>query len=158
MSITIKNLTKDLKSVDLNDLLSSWRWLVQNPKQVIIVSTLGDLFTIENDNSIHWLQTDLGTYSKVAENLEEFYDMLGYEENIDNWFLPLLNEKLITAKKPLKANEIYSCIKPTILGGVLSPENIHVVNMSVHFAFTGALHEQIKDLPDGTAVNIKFTQ
>jgi hypothetical protein len=33
-------------------------------------------------------------------------------------------------------------------------ENIEPTDVSVHFAFTGQICEQIKNLPDGTKVNI----
>ncbi|MFH5972291.1 T6SS immunity protein Tdi1 domain-containing protein, partial [Clostridium perfringens] len=65
-------------------------------------------------------------------------------------------EKLITAGKTLKENEVYSYKKLPVIGGAYSIDNIDPTDMSVHFAFSGQICEQIKDLPDGTKVNIKY--
>lgn len=43
-----------------------------------------------------------------------------------------------------------------VLGGDYSIENIDPVDISVHFAFTGQICEQISGLPDGTKFNIKI--
>ena len=55
----------------------------------------------------------------------------------------------------LKPNEVYSPLKMAVLGGTYEVSNFKPTDMSVHFQFTGSICEQIKDLPDGTHVNIK---
>jgi hypothetical protein len=67
-----------------------------------------------------------------------------------------LVEQLITAGKTLKESEVYSFKQMPVIGGEYSVDNIEPTDMSVHFAFTGQISEQIKDLPDGTKVNVKF--
>ncbi len=123
--------------------------------EVVLISSMGDIFLSGKDDAIYWLQTNDGTLSKVADNLKIFEVLLKDEDNIDNWFLPLLIEKLVVAGKILGENEVYSFKKLPVLGGDYSIENIDPTNMSVHFTFTGCICEQIKDLPDGTHVKIK---
>ena len=60
MSLTIEQLTKNLKNVDIEDILSCWQWLVADMKTVITISCLGDMFLLGKDNAIYWLQTDTG--------------------------------------------------------------------------------------------------
>jgi len=122
---------------------------------VVTISNLGDLFLLGDDNAIYWLQTDSGELTKVADNLEQYQQFLADEEKIDNWFLPSLIEELMTAGKTLTENEVYSYKKLPVIGGAYSVENIEPASMKVHFEFTGLICEQIKDLPDGTKVNIK---
>jgi hypothetical protein len=55
----------------------------------------------------------------------------------------------------LGKNEVYSFKKLPIIGGEYSVDNIEPTDISVHFTLTGMIHEQIKDLPDGTEVQIK---
>lgn len=123
---------------------------------VITVSLLGDIFLMGNDSKIYWLQTDTGEMTQIAESYEQYQDFLNKDENIENWFAQALVEKLITEGKVLKENEVYSYKKIPVLGGSYSVENITPTDISVHFAFSGQICEQIKDLPDGTRVNIKF--
>ncbi len=156
MSLSSKDLTKDITKIDLDDILSSWQWCMKEMKKVVLISAFGDLFLVGKDDAVYWMATDTGSIAKVADNLEQFNKLLNEEENIDNWFLPLLVEKLQTVGKILKENEVYSCIKLPVIGGEYSVGNIEPTDMSVHFSFSGQICEQIKDLPDGTKVNINF--
>ena len=125
-------------------------------KGVTAISALGDIFLLGNDGAVYWLQTDAGDLTKVADSLEQYEQFLSDEEKVDNWFLPLLVEKLLAAGKTLKENEVYSYKKLPVIGGEYSVENIEPTDMSVHFAFSGQICEQIANLPDGTKVNIKY--
>jgi len=156
MTLTLKDLTKDIRKIDTDDVLSCWRWLLPDTKKIVTISCLGDLFVARKDNSIYWLQADCGDLTKVADNLEEYQKLLTDEDKLDNWFLPLLIEKLLDAGKILKENEVYSYLKIPVLGGEYSVDNIVPTDISVHFAFFGQVCEQIKDLPDGTEIKIKF--
>jgi hypothetical protein len=154
MIFTLKELTKDINSVDSTDILSSWHWLIGEIKGVHTITVLGDLFLIGKDDGIYWLQSDFGELTKVAKNNLQFQKLLFDEEKLDEWFLPGLVEKLINAGKILKKNEIYSYKILPVLGGDYSVENIKPTDISVHFAFCGDICEQIKDLPNGTKINI----
>ncbi len=158
MKLSIQELTKDISNIDIEDLLSCWQWRLADVKAVVMMSYLGDLFLLGNDDGVYWLQTDSGALTKVSDNIEHFQQMLTEDDKIDNWFLPSLIEKLIESGKPLKENEVYSYLKPPFLGGAYSVENLQPADISVHFAFTGQICEQIKDLPDGTKVNIKVNK
>jgi hypothetical protein len=152
----LEQLTKDIKNVDIEEILSCWQWRVSDMKAVVTISCIGDIFLLGYDDNIYWLQTDSGDLTKIANSLEEYQIMLRDEENIDNWLLPLLVEKLVAAGKTLKQYEVYSYKILPVIGGEYSIDNIDPKDMSVHFAYSGQICEQIKDLPDGTKVNINF--
>ena len=156
MNFTLQDLSKDITKIDQPDILECWLWSLHDIKRIVIVTLLGDLFVEANDNSIYWLQTDSGDLNKVADNIQQFQELLNDESNLDNWFLPLLIEKLLIAGKTLKENEVYSYLKLPAIGGEYSIDNIKSTDIAVHFAFSGQICEQIKDLPDGTKVNIKY--
>jgi hypothetical protein len=156
MSLTLPDLTINFQDLDLEDIFSSWQWLLAGQKSLAILSKMGDMFLIGEDNRVNWLQTGVGTIDKVADSLEDFVQMLADEANVDNWFLPSLVEELIRVGKLLKNHEVYSFINPPILGGDYSVDNFMPVDISVHFAFAGQICEQVRNLPDGTKVNIKY--
>jgi hypothetical protein len=158
MNLTIKDLTKDITQVDIADIASSWQWKLADMVSVVAISCLGDFFLQGQDGAVYWLQTDYGNLTKVANSLSEYQQLLLNEEQADNWFLPQLVEQLRTAGKFLKANEVYSFKVLPALGGEYSVDNFEPTDMSVHFAFTGQICEQIKDQPEGTPINsIKLT-
>jgi hypothetical protein len=156
MTLTINQLTKDISTIDIDDILSCWTWKTAGMKAVAAMSVLGDLFLVGRDDAVHWLQTDGGELTRVADDLPQFEQYLGDEEKVDNWFLPLLVEQLIAVGKTLKENEVYSFKKMPVIGGEYSLNNIEPTDISVHFAFTGQISQQIKDLPDGTEVDINY--
>jgi len=156
MTHSLQHLIKDITNVDIDDFLSCWQWRLIDIRGVVTISCLGDLFLLGQDNAVYWLQTDSGDLTKISDDLEQYQLYLTDNDKIDNWFLPLLIEKLISAGKTLKENEVYSYKKLPVIGGEYSIDNIEPTDMSVHFAFSGQICEQIKDLPDGTKVNIKI--
>jgi len=156
MTLTINQLTKEISSIDIEDILSCWKWKVADVKAVAAMSVIGDLFLIGQDNAVYWLQTDGGAFTKVADDLQQFRPHLNDDDKVDNWFLALLVEQLLAAGKTLKENEVYSFKKPPVLGGDYSAGNIEPTDMSILFGFAGQISEQIKDLHQGTKVNIKF--
>ncbi len=158
MDIELDDLTINVAPIDYNDVLSCWKWLTGDIKRIILVSVIGDLFLELEDGSVKWLNAGEGTFTKVANSVAQFQLLLQNDDNIDNWFLPLLVEKLITGGKVLKEGEIYSFRKPPVLGGEYSFDNFEQTSISVHFAFSGQICEQIKDLPDGTPVKINFSK
>jgi hypothetical protein len=155
MTLTLQQVTKDLTNVDPGDLLSCWKWKVGDMKTIVVISVLGDLFLIGEGAAVYWLQTDSGNLIKVADSIQQFETYLKDSEKFDYWFLTPLVEKLIGTGKLLKQDEVYSYKKIPVIGGEYSVDNIEPTNMSVHFAISGQICEQIKDLPDGTKVSIK---
>ncbi len=156
MKLSLQELTKDITNIDIKDILSCWHWCLADMNAIVMMSCIGDLFLLGDDKSVYWLQTDSGTLTKVSDSIEQFQQYLIEEDKLDNWLLPSLVQQLTDAGKLLKENEVYSYLKPPFLGGAYSVENLQPTDISVHFAFTGQICEQIKDLPDGTKINIKF--
>lgn len=93
----LTNLIKDIGKIDTEDIRSAWQWLLNDQKSVILISSIGDMFLLGTDDNIYWLQTDGGTLTKVADNINQFENFLSEEDKVDNWFLPLLIDKLINA-------------------------------------------------------------
>ncbi|MBN9386313.1 MAG: DUF1851 domain-containing protein [Chitinophagaceae bacterium] len=154
MNYTLQDLTIDFQDIDLEDICSCWQWRLSTLKNLVLISKMGDMFLLGKDDGVYWLQTDSGELTKIAQSLDHFEQLLADEANIDNWFLPLLLEDLIVAGKVLKENEVYSYRKLPVIGGEYSIDNIDPVDVSVHFAFSGQICEQIQNLPDGTKVKI----
>ena len=55
----------------------------------------------------------------------------------------------------LTDKNLYGYKKLPALGGEYEPDNFELTDIEVHFELSGQIHKQIKDLPDGTKVNIK---
>jgi hypothetical protein len=158
MNLLLDDITIKIPQHNECDLIDAWAWLIKDIKQILLISKMGDMFFSANSGYIHWLATDDGTLTKIADNQAEFEQLLKDDANIDNWFLPLLIEKLMIAGKLLKYNEVYSFKKLPVIGGEYAIDNLEPTDISVHFTLTGFIHEQIKDLPDGTKIRLSVVE
>ena len=156
MEINVDDLTVKFQK-DISDRLTeNWTWLIGTDKKVIMISAIGDMFLMADNKSIYWLDVGLGKVEQIATDIEEFKTKLKNVEKVNDWFMIDLTTELRSDKK-LKDGQLYSYKKLPVIGGDYSVDNFEPADMEVHFSFTGQIHQQIKDLPDGTRIDkIKF--
>lgn len=153
MHITWNDLTINFQGYDENDLLEQWRWLVGDKMQLILVSSLGDMFLGNAQGQICWLDAGTGHLEQVAESQQDFEQRMQQRENADQWFVPQLVGDLIASGIRLGPGQCYSYKKPPVLGGEIEPGNFEPADLSVHFSILGQIHRQVKDLPPGTKIS-----
>jgi hypothetical protein len=151
MRITWNELTISPAGVDFDDLLSDWRWLVGEEYQPVVISALGDLFLRHDDGRIFWLNTGWGQLTEVAESGEEFKKLMVQPNNAAEWFIPNLVGDLLSSGKKL-GGRVLQLSNSAGLGGEINPDNFEPTSLSVHFSVLGQIHEQVKDLPEGTPI------
>ena len=149
-----KDLSIDFSHIDINRLMDSWYWLIGKDKTPILMTSIGDLFFSDEEGKFYWLDVGGGTFEKVAESISEFNKKLRDNHQIDEWFLLGLVERIKASGLKFKEGELFSYKKLPILGGEYEPHNFESKNIEVHFDLSGQIHKQIKDLPDGTKVEI----
>lgn len=155
MSIGLDEITVSLEGIDGAALLLTWRWLVPQSLEPILLTAMGDLFLLDPaSGEVHWLDVASGELTVVASSGEELEELMCEEENAQNWFMPEAVTALRKAGSVLEEHEVYSLEHPAILGGEFKPDNITPTNVYVHFNLHGQIHEQVKDLPDGTEISI----
>ncbi len=152
--MNFQELLKDKSKIDLADICEAWQWLIADQKEVILVTIFGDLFLFGPSGEVNWLDTSTGKLTQVANDIEDFKVQLQVAENFDNWFLSWLHDDIENSGIKLSDREVFSFKINPILGGQYTFDNIEPVDISVHFQLTGQICEQIKDLPDGTKINI----
>lgn len=158
MKINWADLQVNFSNIDQNRLLESWNWLIGNDKRPILISSIGDLFLADENGICYWLNVGEGILERIAESVEEFKVKLNNNEQVDEWFLIGLVEKLKENGLELRDNHLYGYKKLPVLGGEYEPDNFELTDIEVHFELSGQIHKQIKYLPEGTKVNITTTK
>lgn len=158
MTIKFSDLTKDISEINEDEIFSDWTWLVGQPKKVLIVTKFGDLFFTDMNDEVYWLDTGAGLVTKVAESIEHFEETAKDKEKFTEWFLTDLYLQLQEQEILLQDNEVYSFQTLPILGGRYSADNFKPTDISVHFAITGQICENLKDIPDGTKIKLKIDE
>ena len=152
MRITWNELTVNFQKHGAEVLLRDWRWLLGDSMQLIMVSSLGDMFLANATGQISWLDTGTGKLQQIAASADEFNQLRQQRQNAEQWFIPNLVGDLMTSGVRLAPGQCYSYIKPPILGGEIQPANFKPCDLSVHFSILGQIHKQVKNLPPGTKI------
>lgn len=154
VAITLNDLTVNFQHLDREALLSDWRWLIGPTKQPILLSALGDAYLQDTeDGSVYLLEVGGGAMEPVAGSVDEFRSLLGDREFVMSSFVPSLILELRAAGKTLAPGQIYSFQHPPVLGGEYSGDNLEPTDIAVHFSVLGQIHQQVKDLPEGTPID-----
>jgi hypothetical protein len=146
----------DHSGLDWPQLLSDWAWLLPSEITVWLMNRFGDLFLILPDGTVQMLDVGAGSLTKLAENRDDFCRRIDEDDNAEDWLMIPLVDRLVAAGIHLQPGQCYSLLTPPILGGDYTVENTVVLPITEHFGVYGSYHEQLRDVPDGTQVVIKF--
>lgn len=152
MRITWNELTVSPDDLDLDGLLSEWRWVVSESFHPVVISALGDLFLRHDDGRIYWLSSGWGQLTEVAKDAEEFKRLMVEPENAESWFMPNLVGDILMEGQRLGPGECFGYKLPPVLGGEYEPDNFEPTDLQVHFGILGQIHRQVKELPPGTPI------
>jgi hypothetical protein len=154
VAITLDDLTVNFNHLDREALLSEWRWLIGPRKQPILVAAIGDAYLQDpDDGTVHLLDVGGGALEQIAASVDEFRELLGDRDFVTDAFVPSTIVALRNEGKTLAAGQVYSYVKPPVLGGTYSTSNLEPTDVSVHFSILGQIHRQVKDFPEGTPVS-----
>jgi hypothetical protein len=145
----------DHQNTDWATILANWAWLLPEEMTVWMMNRYGDLFLIFDDGSIHMLDVGAGTIDRLANDKDDFCAKIDQGSNANQWLMIPLVDRLVEADKLPSEGHCYSFVIPPLLGGQYSVENSVTLRIAEHYSVYASIHQQIKDLPDGTEVRLK---
>lgn len=156
MKVNLDDLTVKIKDVSVDKLIADWTWLIGTDKTPIMVSAIGDMFLQDDYKRIYWLDVGVGELKLISERIQDFEEKLKNIEQVNQWFMIDLISELRLSDKQLNKGQLYSYKKLPIIGGDYTVDNFAPLDIVEHFRYTGAIHKRIKDMPDGTKVEIRI--
>jgi hypothetical protein len=144
------------ESLGVPDPLAEWRWKLGGAAKIVALSRSGDAFVAQVDGTIWWLDTGAGEFTEVAPSSEAFSQLLDQPASAARLLLAPVVEEFIRLHGPIPAGKCLGFTQLPVLGGSYSIENRWLSPAVEHFGLTGEVHRQIRDLPDGTRVNIRI--
>ena len=154
MSITMNDLTVNSSHLNQSELLVDWFWLIGERKLPILITAMGNAFLQDVDNgTVHVLDPGEGKLRYVAASMEEFQNLLAdrafvYAELMVEGFAGLQR-----AGSVLAPGQVFGFKQPPVLGGSFDLDNLEATDIEIHFSFSGQIHEQVRDLPEGTVIS-----
>jgi hypothetical protein len=147
----------DHSSLDWNELLEEWDWLLPSKFSIWLLTRAGDLFIQRPDSSIMMLEVGGGELSLVADSSDDFYAKIDEPDQARDWLsIPVIDD-MTNEGHVLDSGRCFSYRHLPVLGGSYGIENRVSLPIREHFGAWGSIHRQIKDLPDGARVIIQPT-
>lgn len=153
MAITINDLTINPSGLDRENLLSDWEWNAPEKLLPVLVTAMGDVFAQGESGVVYYLDAVAGTIEPIAKDGGDFQTLLSDKDFVVDHFFPSRVISLREAGLKLEPQEVYSHKTPLVLGGADDIDNVEVSHVAVYLGMMGQIHEQVKNLPDGTPIN-----
>lgn len=150
MRATWKDLTFLPSDEALRELREQWGWLVPAESTPFMFSAMGDVFYESAAGEVFWLDTGRGAYERVAGSREQFLVVL--RDKAEEWLLASLVDELLQKRGLLQPEQCYGFKTMPILGGKYEVSNLKAMSAAAWYGFSGYIHRQISELPDGTHV------
>ncbi|HEY6266810.1 MAG TPA: hypothetical protein VIX11_00810 [Candidatus Acidoferrum sp.] len=144
--------------LDVDRLLSAWRWLYPQPLALVAKSAFGDLFLRDEAGKVFKLDIAIGQMTEVAGSEIEFRDLARAQEKREQWFAE--KDELAAIEHGLKPNHD-QCIAfktPIVFAEAGTPNNAYVGSLYEQVSFLGDLHRQLSQLPDGSKVQLRVVK
>lgn len=140
--------------LDVEKLLTEWRWLCPSPMTLVARNAFADLFLRNEAGAIFRLDVGVGTLTKAANSLAEFIELAETQQKRQDWFAES-DEKAYAARglRPT-ASQCIGFSVPLVFAEAGSPDTPYVADIYDHVLFLGDLHRQISSLPDGTKIRL----
>jgi len=160
----------DHAGLDWPKLLSHWAWLLDDEMEVQpwLMNRFGDLFFVDEEGVVLWLNITDGEVSEVASSVDEFFELLESEDDSEDeedlgndagdWFLMGLVDEAAEAGLQLGPAQCYGFKDLPVLGGEFEASNLYLSSIEKYWAFCGSVHAQIDGLPDGAEVEIDIPE
>lgn len=137
------------------DLLAEWRWLLGGQPRFRGWSAAGDLFYSDEHGQVWRLDAGAGQRECVASSDQAFEQLLADPQETEELLLLPVVRAFEELHGTLGDGHCLGFNTLPVFGGTYTVENRCVVLVAEHASFTGDVHRQIRDLPDGTAIRIK---
>jgi hypothetical protein len=141
----------------LEEVKQAWGWVGIDPVELVTENEFGNLI-IKDAKDQFWRLCPEDVYCEiVANSIAAYNELIQDEEFLDDWFMTTMVEEAKKSLGELKPDRKYHLVIPGVLGGEYTGKNIKTVPFIELIRFSGDLGKQIKDLPDGSEIELKTT-
>ena len=148
----------DVRQNDMNPLLESiakgWSWKLGCPVDLLETNHFGNAIVTNSEGSYYRIMPEEWSCELIATSFEEFTELRKSVEFVHDWEMRHLVTIAESALGPLTESQVYCLVKPGILGGTYTEDNIRKISLRETLDYSGYMAEQIKDVPDGENVEI----
>ncbi len=140
----------------IEEISRSWGWTGLVPLRIVKRNLFGNLL-VEHENGTVWRITpEELTCELVTDSVHSLPALFSEAEFHEDWEMEGLVHRAELAAGRLEDSEAYCLQLPIPLGGNYNAESIVKLDLVVLHRFAGETAHQIRDLPDGTEIQIRI--
>ena len=139
----------------IQEIKNAWGWNGIDPVNIVGENDFGNLI-IEDSQARYWrLCPEETTCEIVAKNRKELDVLSTDQEFLHDWYMKTLVDQAKEKLGNLDDGYKYHLVTCAILGGAYDISNIEKAPLVELIRLSGDIGLQIKDLPDGTSIELK---
>ena len=139
----------------IEEVRESWGWVGIDPVEIIAENEFGNLI-LKDSKERFWRLCPEDVYCKIiAESTEDYNELVKDKEFNEDWFMESIVSEAKNRLGSLKDGYKYYLVIPGVLNGDYGGDNIQSVPFYEVIRYSGDIGRQIKDLPEGSKVDLK---
>jgi hypothetical protein len=138
---------------DIERGLSTWHWIDIGDKQPLRVTAFGDVFFLDSENHVWFLDRMEGNLEHAFSSIDEMNGILESEEGQESFLLAAFILRAEREGMFLNEGECYEWKVPPVLGAGVEFQNICKMNFVTALNVSGQLHKYLRDLPPDAAIS-----
>lgn len=137
---------------DTPDLLDQWRWMLGGHPRLRGWSSAGDLFYADELGQLWRLDAGAGESELLAPSNAAFMKLLADDTAAEELLLVATVREFEAHHGTLEPNHCLGFRTLPVFGGAYTADNRYALPVEEYASFTGDVHRQIRDLPDGARI------
>ena len=139
----------------IQEIKDAWGWVGIEPISIVGENDFGNLM-IEDSQGRYWRLCPEDAYCEIIANSRKELDALSkHQEFLHDWYMKNLVDQAKEKLGSLDEGYKYNLVISGVLGGAYDISNIAKLPLVELIRLSGDTALQIKDLPDGTDVELK---
>lgn len=139
----------------LEDIHAGWGWTGVAPNRIVTLNRFGNVIFEDCDGKYWRICPEELSLSLLGADSFEFEAVKSEPSFQSDWELPALAATAKAKLGPLKEGRAYCLKLPVVLGGKYDESNVGEIGLSELMRVSGDLARQLKDLPDGSEIQIR---
>ena len=142
----------------IDTIRSAWGFIGLDPESIVETNGFGNVL-VRDTNDRYWrICPEELSCQVVSPSSREFRRLRSSAEFEHDWQMRRLVELAQSRFGSLPDGRCYCLKVPAVLGGAYEAENLATITLSELVAASGAIALQIRDLPDGSTVKLRFVE
>lgn len=140
----------------IQEIKDAWGWIGIEPTEVVGENDFGNLM-IEDADGRYWRLCPEDVYCEVVANNRDELDYLSADQEfLADWYMQALVDQAKEHLGALGEGQKYCLVIPSTLGGEYAMINIKVAPLVELIRLSGSVARQIRDLPDGSQIQLRI--